>query len=66
MRKPTLEMYTMGADSIGLEPPSACSSTTCRSTSSRRRSWAWRPCTTSAPDETIAELERLLGVELPA
>ena len=50
MRKPTPEIYELGAERIGARArASACSSTTCRSTSSRRPSWGWRPSTTAMP-----------------
>ena len=45
-------------------PSAACSSTTCRATSSRRARSGWRPCCTATPRRRSPQLEALLGVSL--
>ena len=62
MRKPTPEIYELGARAIGpAAGRRACSSTTWRSTSSRRGQLGMATVHHVDAAQTIAELERLLG-----
>ncbi len=63
MRKPARRMYELGAERAGVAPEAASTSTTSTSTSTPAASSAWRPSTTPA-EQTIPQLERLLGVRL--
>ncbi len=49
IRKPTRACTNWEQSGLVQPRSSACSSTTCPSTSPPPRSWAWRPCTTRAP-----------------
>ena len=64
MRKPTPEIYAARRRADRARAGRrACSSTTFPSTSRRPPSSGWRLSTTVGYEQTIAELERLFGVE---
>jgi putative hydrolase of the HAD superfamily len=64
MRKPTLEIYTMGADSIGLEPSECVFVDDLGFNLKPAAELGMATVLHVTPDATIPELERLLGVEL--
>jgi epoxide hydrolase-like predicted phosphatase len=66
MRKPTLEIYTMGADSIGLEPSQCVFVDDLPFNLKPAAELGMATVRHVTPDETIPELERLLGVKLDA
>jgi epoxide hydrolase-like predicted phosphatase len=64
MRKPTPEIYTMGADSIGLEPSECVFVDDLPFNLKPAAKLGMATVHHVTPDETIPELARLLGVEL--